>query len=150
MRNMLKLAMGTVLLTASTCAMAQAPYGPPRPPSGQGGDDWRYNNGPGSWNPGWDQRPNPGRGACFYSDANFRGHRFCIRAGDRIGQMPGNFNDRISSIQTFGGAKVRVFHDRDFRGKQAQFPSSISDLSRVRAGSGPSWNDQISSIVVAR
>jgi len=85
--------------------------------------------------------PTPAAGACFYEDPNFEGEYFCIRAGDRIEQMPRDMNDRISSIRTFGHVEVTVFQDRDFSGRAARF-ENVQNLKRQ------GWNDRISSLRV--
>ena len=122
-------------------------YGPPGPPPR--GGDWSYNGGdPGRWNPAWNGRPNPRRGACFYTDRGFRGNHFCVQAGDRIPRLPGDIGDNISSVQTFGGARVRVFDDRNFQGMNAVLPGTIGDLSRVPSRPGHTWNNRISSVMV--
>ena len=85
--------------------------------------------------------PTPGAGACFYEDPDFEGEYFCIRAGDRVEQMPRDMNDRISSIRTFGRVEVTVFQDRDFSGREARF-EDVRNLKRQ------GWNDRISSLRV--
>ena len=85
--------------------------------------------------------PAPGAGACFYEDPDFEGEYFCIRAGDRVEQMPRDMNDRISSIRTFGRVEVTVFQDRDFSGREARF-EDVRNLKRQ------GWNDRISSLRV--
>jgi hypothetical protein len=113
-----------------------------------GGDPWDYSRQPGPWNPSWNNRPNPRSGACFYTTAPFRGNHFCVRAGDRLPALPGNFGDNISSIQTFGGARVRIFNDRNFSGGSTTVMGSVPDLRRLRFRGGHTWNNRISSIAV--
>ena len=90
----------------------------------------------------WGHEQTPAAGACFYEDANFRGEYFCVRSGESISSMPGDMNDRISSIRLFGTAQVTVFKDVDFRGGSRRFDGNIRNL--VDEG----WNDRISSIRV--
>lgn len=132
------------VLTAAIPAVAQQ-YGPPPPPPGQGA--WQYNNNP-RWTPEWDRLPNPDAGACFYTDRGFTGHRFCVRAGDRLPALPGDFGDNISSIQVYGGARVRVFDDRNFRGVSGRIPGDVADLRELPSKPGHTWNNRISSIMV--
>lgn len=120
-------------------------YGPPPPPQGQA--PWTYGNNP-RWTPDWDRRPNPDAGACFYTDRGYGGHRFCVRAGDRLPKLPGDFGDNISSIQVFGGARVRVFDDQRFRGESTFIPGNVDDLRQLPAKPGHTWNNRISSIAV--
>ena len=112
-------------------------------------DDWNYDpNGNYNWDQSWNRRPFPGAGACFFKDYNFRGDRFCVRRGERLPHLPGNFGDNISSIQLFGRSSVVVFNDRDYRGGSAQFHRSQPDLRNRRFRGGHTWNNRISSVVV--
>lgn len=111
-------------------------------------EPWEYGSGNYAWNPSWNNRPDPGEGACFYSTAPFRGNRFCVRAGDRIPHLPSNFGDNISSIRLFGGATVRVFNDSNYRNGGVEIDRSIADLRNVPFRDGHTWNNRISSIIV--
>lgn len=145
--NVKALVFGTLftLATAGT-ALAQYRPGPPPPPPGQ--DPWAYQGGrPGNWDASWDRRPDPRRGACFFTDANFRGHRFCVRSGDRLNMLPPGYGHSISSIRTFGGASVTAFARPDFQGQRVNF-SNMPDLGYTSNGPRRGWNDRISSIVV--
>ena len=122
--------------------VAQRPGPPPS------ADPWAYGNGPRNWDPSWNNRPPPRRGACFFIDSNFRGKRFCVRSGDRFDRLPGGYGNSISAIQTFGGAHVVVYDQDGFRGGQQVFQGTVPDLTKVRYRGGQSWNDRISSIVV--
>ena len=108
-------------------------------------------HGPAWWNSGG-ERPHFDwkDGACFYSDANFSGEYFCLRRGERYESLPAGFNDRISSIQIIGHARVTVFNDDDFRGINLRLKSSADNLKRFRKQDDPNrtWNDRISSIRV--
>ena len=99
----------------------------------------------GDWHGGrWDRG-----GACFYKDRNFGGSYFCMRRGEERPALSG-YGDDISSIRVFGGARVIVFDDRDFRGANAGFRNDIGDLraAGVRQKSGHTWNNRISSLQV--
>jgi hypothetical protein len=105
----------------------------------------RGNRGGGGW--GSDRTPVWGRGeampregACFYEDANFRGQYFCVPRGATYTALPRGFNDKISSIRVFG-AEVRIFQDRDFRGRSREIRS---DMANLRGD----WKDDVSSIRV--
>jgi hypothetical protein len=131
------------LLVVALALPLLAQHGPP----GQGPGPWVYGEH-NRWEPGWNQRPNPRRGACFFTTAPFRGNRFCIRAGDKLPRLPENFGDNISSIQTYGGARVRIFNDRDFRGGDTVVRRSVDDLRRLPFRGGHTWNNRISSMMV--
>ena len=104
----------------------------PWPPRG----DWQGGN----WERG---------GACFYKDRNFQGSYFCMRRGEARDSL-GGYGDAISSIRVFGGVRVAVFDDQDFRGASQTFRDDIADLHnrQVWQKSGHTWNDRISSLQV--
>ena len=110
-------------------------------------DPWEYRDHP-NWDRSWNQRAYPRSGACFFKDSGFRGDRFCVRRGERLDRLPGNFGDNISSIQVFGDAEVVVFNDRDYRGGSAEFRRNVHDLRNRRFRDGHTWNNRISSLVV--
>lgn len=126
------------LATTAGTAIAQGP-----PPSG-----WVYGPQNNRWDPSWNQRPNPRRGACFYNTAPFRGNHFCVRSGDRLPALPGNFGGNISSIQTFGGASVTIFNDRNFSNGKVTLRGSVPDLRQVPFRGGHTWNNRVSSMIV--
>jgi len=98
-------------------------------------------------------RPHPPKsGACFYADPGFRGEYFCLKHGERWPSLPPGFNDRITSIRVFGGARLRVFNDDNFGGISALIAHDVDDLRSFRLPENPykSWNDRISSIAVFR
>ena len=90
--------------------------------------------------PVWGHEEFPRAGACFYRDPGFRGDYFCIARGGSYASLPPEFNNSIRSIHVFG-AGVRIFLDRDFRGRAADVRRDVSDLRGM-------WRDTISSIRV--
>ena len=84
----------------------------------------------------------PDRGVCFYQDKDFKGRYFCLRAGDRLTEVPNGIGDEISSIRMRGNTEVMVFKDSNLRGRSARFIGNVPDLKRE------GWNDQISSVEV--
>jgi Protein of unknown function (DUF3011) len=99
----------------------------------------------GDWHGG-----NWGRGgACFYKDRNFNSDYFCLRRGESRDSL-GSYGDDISSIRTFGGARVTVYDDRNFSGAQQRLDGDVSDLRQlsVRQKPGHTWNNRISSVRV--
>jgi hypothetical protein len=90
--------------------------------------------------PVWGREAPPRQGACFYENEDFRGAYFCMPRGTSYASLPGGFNDRISSIRVFG-AHVRIFRDRDFRGRSTDVRRDVRDFRG-------SWRDSISSIRV--
>lgn len=97
---------------------------------------WRGGDRP----PVWGNQPIPREGACFYSDANFRGQYFCAPRGATYNSLPAGFNDRISSIRVFG-SDVRIFQDRNFGGRSTEIRSDVPNLRGT-------WRDTVSSIRV--
>jgi hypothetical protein len=112
-------------------------------------DPWTYNpHGENRWDSSWNRRPYPSAGACFFTDRNFGGNHFCVRRGDRLGRLPSNIGDNISSIRLFGNARVVVFNDRNFSGGSHEFNASVPDLRNRRFRDGHTWNNRISSVIV--
>lgn len=131
-------------LPLSSASAQNRPPPPPPPPSG---GYWRYGPNP-SWNSDWNRWPNPNRGACFFTTAPYRGNRFCVRSGDKLPRLPGNIGGNISSIQVFGGARVRIFNDRNFSNGSAEVRRNIPDLRQLPFRNGHTWNNRISSVMV--
>lgn len=129
----------TALVIPST-AWAQTPT-----PNRAGPWNYGTNN---TWSPDWNRRPNPHRGACFYSGTAFTGNHFCVVAGDKLPSLPGGFGDNISSIRTFGGANARIFNDRNFTGGSTTIATSTQNLRSVPFRDGHTWNNRISSVMV--
>lgn len=90
--------------------------------------------------PVWGRAALPREGACFYEDAHFRGQYFCVPRGGTYVSLPRGFNDRISSIRVFGSG-VRIYKDRDFRGRSRNVDRDVDDLRG-------DWRDTVSSIRV--
>jgi hypothetical protein len=82
----------------------------------------------------------PREGACFYEDANFRGQYFCVPRGATFTALPRGFNDKISSVKVFG-AEVRIFQDRNFRGRSRELRGDTPNLRG-------DWKDDVSSLRV--
>lgn len=79
-------------------------------------------------NPGWpwphpqpQPQPQPppvfedSAGACFYSERNFRGSSFCVDEGDSYSRLR-NWDNKIRSVEVFGGARVDLCTDSNYRG----------------------------------
>jgi hypothetical protein len=88
-------------------------------------------------------------GACFYTDRNFGGRFFCMRGGEQRESL-GSYGDDISSIRTFGGARVEVYDDRDFHGARQNLSGDVPDLRQLSVAQKPghTWNNRISSVRV--
>ena len=91
---------------------------------------------------GWGRDDKPRDGACFYEDANFRGGRFCLRAGERKDHLPLGLNDAISSIEVEGDARVVVYRDSNRKGPSRRFDGDVRNLANE------GLNDSISSVEV--
>jgi hypothetical protein len=79
-------------------------------------------------------------GVCFYDRAGFAGRSFCAGAGDYADRL-GSWEDRISSIEVFGGAEVELCSGQGMGGSCAVFGRDTSRLpSRL--------NDRISSFEI--
>lgn len=80
-------------------------------------------------NPGWpwpQPHPQPPRpplppviddeaGACFYTERNFRGSSLCVEEGDSYSRLR-NWDNKIRSVEVFGGARVDLCTDSNYRG----------------------------------
>lgn len=82
----------------------------------------------------------PREGACFYEDRDFGGRSFCVPRGATYTALPRGFNDRISSVRVFG-AEVRIFQERNFRGRSADIRADTPNLRG-------NWRDNVSSMRV--
>jgi hypothetical protein len=116
-----------------------------------------YNGTPNWGNPGQGHRPpTPGgpnwgnSGACFYKEINFGGEYFCMKRGETNANLPPGYNDRISAIKVFGGARVTVYNDSNYGGRRGTVQRDVANLKNWRTADDPSrtWNDRISSIQV--
>jgi hypothetical protein len=86
-------------------------------------------------------------GVCVYDDINFRGRSQCFERGEEVADLgrSGNWNDRISSIQVFGGTRVTLYRDVNYRGERVTIDRDVPDLRQLRS-SGFNWDNQISSL----
>jgi hypothetical protein len=98
----------------------------------------------------WGKPRPPQSGACFYQDKNFGGNFFCLKDGDRWPSLPRGFNDAISSIRVFGGARLRIFRDGNFQGQSLLVDHDTVNLKDIPLEPGRSWNDRVSAIAVFR
>jgi hypothetical protein len=75
-----------------------------------------------------------------------------MKEGERFPVVPAGFNDRISSIRVFGGARVRVFNEANFGGINLVIDRDVRNLKEFPLAGVPfkDWNDRISSIIVFR
>lgn len=82
----------------------------------------------------------PTHGACFYVDVDYRGESFCLEAGEATENLEGRYNDKISSIRVFGGARVTVYQNRDYQGAHRTITGNVANLGE--------FHDQVSSVRV--
>ncbi len=71
-----------------------------------------------------------------------------MNRGQNFPSLPPGFGNRISSVQIFGGAVVRIFNDSNYRNGDTVLRRSVLDLHNVRFRGGHTWNDRISSIII--
>ncbi len=128
--------------------------------AGGGASPYAQQGRRGDYNGGYGQRydrrranrlvrgPHPRDGACFYMTAPFRGHHFCMRAGDRMPNLPDGYGNNISSIAVFGDARVRIFNDSDYRNGSREIGRTVRNLRNLSFRNGHTWNNRISSIQV--
>ncbi len=107
---------------------------------GPGGPQFAITCGDGSGNSVTINPTDPNR-VCFYKNANFTGAHFCRTAGT-YNSMPAGFNDTVTSIRTYGSARVRVCEFANMRPFCRIVSSSESQL-------GPYLDNAISSFRIA-
>jgi hypothetical protein len=107
---------------------------------GGGGGGDRGDGGRPPRPPVWGNDDMPREGACFYSEPDFRGQRFCVPRGGSYTLLPPGFNDRIKSIRV-QRAMVLIFEDKDFDGRNLRLTQSAPDLGR-------NWSNRLSSLRV--
>jgi hypothetical protein len=90
--------------------------------------------------PVWGNDNMPREGACFYSEPEFRGQRFCVPRGGSYSSLPPGFNDRIASIRV-QRSLVMIFEDKDYDGRNLRIATSVPDLGRT-------WSNRLSSVRV--
>jgi Peptidase inhibitor family I36 len=89
-----------------------------------------------------DNRPARDR-ICVYEDINYGGRSQCWNADEEERNLNGRgWNDRISSIRVYGGARIEVYRDADYRGQRLRIERDSADLGAIN------WSDQISSFQV--
>jgi hypothetical protein len=88
-------------------------------PQPQPNPGWPWPNNP--WPQPQPPRPQPqppvidDAGACFYSERNFRGSSFCLDEGESFTRLR-NWDNAIRSVEVFGGARVDLCSDSNYRG----------------------------------
>jgi hypothetical protein len=82
----------------------------------------------------------PSDGVCFYTDANYRGERFCFASNESVQSVGDRYNDRISSIRVFGSAEVTVYTDSNFNGSRQTITQDTPRLG--------DWGDRITSFQI--
>lgn len=78
--------------------------------------------------------------ACFYTGPNYSGAEFC-RDPSTLNTLGGAFNDRISSVQLFGGAKVKLCRNTNLTGTCRTYTNDKANLP-------PIINNRASSLAV--
>ena len=68
---------------------------------------------------------------CFFDQPGFSGTPVCVPAGTVDGNVTGFWNDRVSSIMLFGGARVRLFQDHGFCGGRNMFTNNVPMLGAM-------------------
>jgi len=129
-------------LQLAASALAGQYQGPPPPPPPGGYPP------PPQWDPSYNRHPYPRSGACFFTDRDFRGNRFCMKKGESYPNLPRGYGNNISSIQIFGHSAVRIFNDGSFRNGDTVLNRSVGDLRNVPFRGGHTWNNRISSIII--
>ncbi len=86
--------------------------------------------------------PASAQGVCFFEDADFSGHQFCLNPGQSIPRLDPAWNDRISSADIPPGMRATVCENADFGGRCIQLDRSIRNFNDIQ------FNDAVSSLSV--
>jgi hypothetical protein len=89
-------------------------------------------------------------GICVYARPNYQGREECWRAGEDLADLRrrSGFDNQISSVRVFGGARAIFYRNANFRGQNLVVDRDIPDLSRMRMEGNQTWNNQISSVQI--
>ena len=94
---------------------------------------------------------------CFYEHFNYQGRAACWKLDQSIARLRAvnyagmNWNDQISSIKVYGGARALVCQNDDFGGWCLNIQYSFPDLSKMQLdGRSVTINDQISALRVLK
>jgi hypothetical protein len=79
-------------------------------------------------------------GACFWRNTSYTGATFCGGPGT-LAQLEGQFNDSLSSVRLYGGAKVKLCEESDLDGYCRTLTADTPSL-------GPLINNRASSLVI--
>ena len=92
------------------------------------GINFGFNLGNGAFSFGLGQAPQPvSPSACFYEGPGYSGGGFCAEDGDTYNSL-GNFGNRISSVQVFGGATTTICSDANLYGTCQTISSNKAQL----------------------
>jgi hypothetical protein len=86
----------------------------------------------------YDVMPPQPRRVCVYAQPNYQGASVCVNAGVSAPSVPPIWNDKVSSLKVFGGARIRLCRHPGFGGFCNVFSTHIPML-------GAALNDQASS-----
>lgn len=99
--------------------------------------------------PQWVSFRIPRNGACFFTNPEYKGDRFCVGVAENLPTLSAVFNRKISSVRLYGKAEVQAFSATKFEGQQVLIATSISDLRRpTEQQDAAGWNDRILSLKV--
>jgi len=74
-----------------------------------------------------------GDGVCFYREAGFRGHAFCVAVGDAVHRLPDPLVEHFGSVRFFGRARaVEIFAAEEFGGRRFRIEHDQPDLRDMR------------------
>ena len=65
---------------------------------------------------------------CFYEKTNYRGQNFCVAAGEEDNRLTGFWNNNISSIKVYHGARVHVCESSNNTGSCYGYASNVPRL----------------------
>lgn len=86
--------------------------------------------------------PPPYKRVCVYDYANYTGASVCVNAPSASGSLGPAWNNRVTSLRVFGGAKIRLCQDPGFGGFCNVFATNVPKLGvplNNRASSYQVW-----------
>ena len=87
--------------------------------------------------------PLPGvKKVCVYKDAHYSGEHVCVNAGMSDSHINLAWNNKVTSLKVFGGAKIRLCQHYNYNGKCNTFASNVPHLGAMlnnKASSYQTW-----------
>jgi len=89
-------------------------------------------------------------GVCVYDRPDYQGREQCWSSGQDLSDLgrAGNWSDRIASIRVFGGTRVMLYRDVDYRGESVAIDRDVPNLAQISGRAFRNWERQASSLQI--